>query len=256
MLTLAILALYGFHRGPARLSLLETPPARTSPRGAFRRAADRHRAAPDVQRALRRRAPHRERRVARVPQGQARDSGARRLDRRDGRDRPRQGRGARRARLRRGLHPSHRPDRLQGRRARGGSSRRQGRLAVGVRRRLRAHRVDHRGPRPSLPRRRGRDGPGALGSPQPQLLDADPRAVDDARRSLHHRAHRAQPLGPLLQLQRYRGDVAQADHHRRRRLATRHVDRGHGPELSRAARGLAFRLCPRRARAGRDPGAR
>ena len=30
----------------------------------------------------------------------------------------------------------------------------------------------------------------------------------DARRPLRHRAHRAQPLGPLLQLQRHRGHLA------------------------------------------------
>ena len=69
---------------------------------------------------------------------------------------------------------------------------------------------------PLLHRRQGRHGAGALGSPEPRLLAPHRAAGDDARRPLRHRAHRAQPLGPLLQLQRHRRHLAP-----RRRSPTR-----------------------------------
>ncbi len=85
---------------------------------------------------------------------------------------------------------------------------------------------------------------------------ADPRPGDAARRALRHRAHRPQPLGPLLQLQRHRRHLATQLHRGRRRLAARHADRGPRSVLSRPAPGLALRLPQRRARprraAGRD----
>ena len=59
-----------------------------------------------------------------------------------------------------------------------------------------------------LRRPEGRDGAGALGPHQPRLLAAHRGAVDHARRPLHPRARRPQPLGPLLQLQRHRGHLA------------------------------------------------
>ena len=81
----------------------------------------------------------------------------------------------------------------------------------------------------ALRRPQGRHGAGALGPHQPRLLAAHPGAVDPARRALHHRARRAQPLGPLLQLQRHRGRLAPRRHRGRGRLAARHADRGPRP---------------------------
>ena len=83
------------------------------------RVAEGHGTAPTLQRALRRPAADRRRLPARLPGREARDPGARRLDRRHalgGR------RGGRRPAPERGRHPPpppHRPDRLQGRGAQG-----------------------------------------------------------------------------------------------------------------------------------------
>ena len=59
-----------------------------------------------------------------------------------------------------------------------------------------------------LRRSEDRDGAGALGAHQPGLLAADQGAVDSARRAFRARARRAQPVWPLLQLQRHRGHLA------------------------------------------------
>ena len=66
------------------------------------------------------------------------------------------------------------------------------------------------------------------------------------RRPLHHRAHRAQPLRLLLQLQRHRRHLAPQHHRRRRRLAARHAHRGPGPlATARSSRAGSSSSCPR-----------
>ena len=70
-------------------------------------------------------------------------------------------------------------------------------------------------------------------------------AGDDARRPLRHRAHRAPPLGPLLQLQRHRRHLAPHRHRRRGRLAhdtlTEDMDLSYRAQLS----GWQFVYLPR-----------
>ncbi len=89
-----------------------------------------------------------------------------------------------------------------------GHARRQGRVHRDLRRRLpaagrfpAAHRASLHGPE-------GRGRAGALGPHQRGLLAADADPVDAARRAFRPRARRAQPRGPLLQLQRHRGHLA------------------------------------------------
>ena len=103
-------------------------------------------------------------------------------------------------------------------------------------------------------RPRGGHGAGPLGPHQPGLLPAHPGAVGAAGRPLHPGARRAQPLRPLLQLQRHRGDLAPRGDRGRRRLAARHPHRGPRPLLPRADEGLALRVRAGRGLARRDPG--
>ena len=112
------------------------PRARSAAAG--RRVAGRHRSAADLQRDVRRRSADRRGLRARLPEGQARDSGARRLDRRDARHRRAGGAPAGGARFRHQVSPPHRPDRVQGRRARGGAEGGARRVHRDLRRRLRA----------------------------------------------------------------------------------------------------------------------
>ncbi len=112
-------------------------------------------------------------------------------------------------------------------------------------------------PGPLLHRPEGRHGAGALGPPQPRLLAAHAGAGDHARRPLRHRAHRAQPLGPLLQLQRHRRHLAPRGHRRRRRLAARHAHRGHGPvATARSCAAGSSSTCPTSIAPAELPGAR
>ena len=145
------------------------------------------------------------------------------------RDRPRRRRAPPRERPRHPVHPSRRPPRLQGGRARGGAEGRQGRVHPDLRRRLRGPARHPREEHRPVRRSEGRDGAGALGPHQPRLLAPHPGAVDPARRALHPRARRAQPRRPLLQLQRHRGHLAPRGDRRRRRVAARHADRGPRP---------------------------
>ena len=84
-----------------------------------------------------------------------------------------------------------------------------------------------------------------------ELLLPHPRAVAGARRPFRRRADGAQPLRPAHQLQRFGRRVAAGVHRGRRRLAGRHDDRGHGPELPRAVGRLAHPVSARRRCAGR-----
>ena len=180
--------------------------------GALRGAAAGDGAAPGLQRDVRGEPAHRGRVRARLPARPARGSGARRLHRRDLRDRA----GLRRALARAGrghlLRPPAEPAGVQGGRARERAPPGEGRVRGGLRRRLR--------PGAGLPAPHGpvlhgpqdRDGAGALGAPQPRLQRAHAVPGHPARRPLRHRAHRAQPLRRLLQLQRHRRHLAARDH--------------------------------------------
>ena len=207
------------------------------PRGG--RVAGRHDSAAALQRDVRRRSADRRGDGDRLPAGQARDSGARRLDGRDARHRGARGPAAGGARLRHQVSASRGPHGLQGGRARRGPQGRARRVHRDLRRGLRAaagfpapHRRLLRGPE-------ARAGPGALGPSQPGLLAAHARAGGAARRPLRARARRAQPLGLLLQFQRHGGRVAPHGDRRRRRLAARHADRRSRSQLSRADARLA-----------------
>ena len=152
------------------------------------------------------------------PAGASADPDPRRLDRRDARDRARDGGAAAGARLRRRLPSAEPPAGLQGRRAPGRSRHGHRRVRSHPRRRLRPEaRSPPRDP-PLLRRSRRGNGPGALGAPQPRLLAPDADPGDPARRPLRHRAHGPPPLRPLLQLQRHRGRLAPGVHREGRRL--------------------------------------
>ena len=78
-----------------------------------------------------------------------------------------------------------------------------------------------------------------------RLLAADQDPVDPARRALRARARRPQPRGALLQLQRHGRHLAPGGHHRRRRLAARHADRGPRPRATaRSCAGWKFHFVP------------
>ena len=74
--------------------------------------------------------------------------------------------------------------------------------------------------------------------PQSRALVADARPSRAARRPLRLRAWRPRALGTLLQLQWYGRRASSHDDRRRRRLAARHADRRHRPELPRADAGM------------------
>ena len=150
-------------------------------------------------------------------------------------------------RLRRGgrrhqVHPSNRPHRLQGRRARGRPGGRPRRVHRDFRRRLHPDRRFPDAPDAALRRPGRRHGAGALGPHQPGLLAADEDPGDPARRPLRARARRAQPRRPLLQFQRDGRRLAAHGDRRRGRLAARHAHRGSRSELPRAAARLAVRV--------------
>ena len=244
----------GFHRYVMVWLYLKHKERKARAEAAARRAPARHRPAADLQRDVRRRPAARLGRGARLPEGQARDPGARRLDGRNHRDREPGSRALRRAGLRHPLPAPQRPHRLQGGRPRRGARAGHGRVRAHLRRRLRGaarHAPEDAGP---FRGRAGRDGAGALGPHQPGLLAAHRGPGDHARRPLHPRARRAQPLGPLLQLQRHRRHLAPERDRRRRRLAARHAHRGPRPVLPRADARLALRVPARPRGAGRAAG--
>src|SRR3990172_6927103 len=164
------------------------------------------------------------------------------------------GGGVARARCGHHLRPPDEPPGLQG----GGARERAQAGEGGVRRRLRRRlRPGARLPAPDGPllQRPGRrDGPGALGASQPSVQHAHPVPEHPPRRALRHRAHGAQPVGSLLQLQRHRRDLAARDHLQRGRVAARHAHRGPRPLVPGAARRLEVRLLAAGDGAGRDPG--
>jgi hypothetical protein len=160
----------------AALPLLEAQEPRA--RGALEvhRAAQGHRAAADVQRDVRRRAAHRERRAHRLPEGQARDPGPRRLDRRDAARSPRpRSRSSSSAATTRSTSTA--PIARASRPARSSRACKSPRATS-----------SWSSTRTSCPRRtssslgaplhrpEGRHGAGALGPPEPRLLDAHARA--------------------------------------------------------------------------------
>ena len=205
-LTLVILAVLGSHRYiMVYLYYRHRDRQRACPLPLPGAPAPGHRPAPHLQRDVRGGAPARLGLAHPLPEGPARDPGPRRLHGRDPGHRPAGGRALPRAGLRHPLPPPHRPHRLQGGRARRraspwprASSSSSSTPTSWLPRTSSRRRV---GP---VHRPEGRDGADALGPHQPRLLAPDPGAVGHARRALHPRARRAQPLRPLLQLQRHR----------------------------------------------------
>ena len=127
----------------------------------------------------------------RLPAGQARDPGARRLDGRDARHRRAGGAAAGGARLRHQVSASRGPHGLQGGRARRGPQGRARRVHRDLRRRLRAAvGLPARAPCRYFADDEARAGAGALGPSQPRLLAAHARAGGAARRALRARARR------------------------------------------------------------------
>ncbi len=193
---------------------------------------------PDLQRDVRRRSADRRRVRARLPEGQARDSGARRLDRRDVRHRASWPFGVRRragSTSRTCIAPIARASRRA--RSTPGCSVARGRVRSPSSTPTSCRRRTSCGApcRTSQRRQAGRR-PGALGPSQSRLLAADADPGHPARRPLRARARRPQPLRLLLQLQRHgRRLAARSAIDDARRLAARHAHRGSRPELPRAA---------------------
>ena len=252
---LSILAIYGWHR--YYLVYLYTKNKDKAPllAPAARDAAARHGAAADLQRDVRR-GPFdlhglRDGLPARAP----RDSGPRRLDGRDDRDRRAGGAPLRVTRLQHPLSPSRRSPRLQSGRPRGGDERIDRRVRGDLRCGLHSA---ARFPAEDAPvfrhRPEDRHGAGALGAHQPGLLAPHEDPVDAARRALRAGARRTQSRRVLLQLQRDRRRLAAGGDCLGGRVAARHADRGPRPQLPRAAGRLALRVPPRRRLAGRSAG--
>ena len=227
-------------RSSARCARRAAPRARSRSRD----AAARHDPAAALQRGDRRRAPPRADGEDGVSAREARDPGARRLDRREPPDGAREGHGA----PRRAAAPSPRARAPTGtasstwstsiastaRATRPARSTRACKVAKGelvaifdadfVPRRD----VPPRS-RPALHRRRereGRHGAGPLGSHEPRRVVAHARAGAHARRSPPRREPRALRRRLALQLLRHRRHVAQGRHRHERRLAARHAHRG------------------------------
>ena len=118
----------------------------------------------------------------------ARDPGAGRLDRRDHGDCRARRSPLCRAGHRHQVHPSHRPHRLQGRRARRGPARRARTLHRHLRRRLHPEAGFPEADDPLLHESQDRDGADALGPRQRGLLAAHEDPGDPARRALRARA--------------------------------------------------------------------
>ena len=208
-LTLVILAIMGFHRYVMVWLYFKHRDKKAAPAPLPAVPAARHRPAADLQRDVRGRPAARVGRGDPLPEGPARDPGPRRLDRRDDRDRQPRGRALPRAGLRHPL-PAPRPTAPATRPA---PSTRACERATGEF--VLIFDADFVAPPDILEKTLGHfedpkvgHGAGALGPHQPRLLAAHRGAVDHARRALHHRARRAQPLGPLLQLQRHRRHLA------------------------------------------------
>ena len=120
---LSILGIYGWHRYYLVYEYMKNKDRVPGPPPPVSRVAGRHDPAADLQRDVRRRSARRRGVRDRLPAREARDSGARRFDRRDVRHRA-AGRGAaRRPRVRHRVPASHGSHGLQGRRARRGPAR-------------------------------------------------------------------------------------------------------------------------------------
>ena len=205
-----------------------------------RSASHRDRAAPALQRAVRRRAAGPRRRRARLSARPSRDPGARRLDGRHGGDRRRD---AIAYEARAGRRPL--PPRGCGRGSRPGRSPRGSPLPAASSSRSSTPTSSRRGA--SSARRcrtsSGRGGrPGAVGPPQPVVLGAHRRPVARDRRPLRGRAVGPRVERAVPELQRDRRDLATGGHPGRRRLGARHGHRGSRPQLPGPAPGVADRL--------------
>ena len=237
---LSILAVYGWHRYFLVFQYMKHKDRVPGPPPAVRtRVAGRHDPAADLQRDVRRRSAGRRGVGDRLPEGPARDSGARRLDRRDARDRGAGGAAA----AARGFDIKylHRTDRtgfkagaleagLHGRRA-ASSSRFS--TPTSCRRRISCARTV-----PYFTDTKLGAGAGALGASQSGLLAAHARAGGAARRPLRARARRARNRsGCFFNFNGTAGVWRRDGDSRRRRLAARHADRG--SRLSAIARRCA-----------------
>ena len=245
---LVILAVYGFHR--YNLVYLYVKHQDEVPtRGKFDDAAARHRPAAAVQRETSpsgSSTPSRHR----LPARQARDPGARRLDRRDRRHRRSWPSAATPPRASTSSTSTAPTAGLQGRRARGGLSVASGEfIAIFDADFVPRHDIL---PRPSTTSPTTRSAwcrcAGTTSTATPRC---SPDPGDLPRRPLRHRAQRPQPLRPVHPLQRHGRRLAPRHHRRRRRLAARHADRGPRPLLPRPDQGLAVRLPARARRPGR-----
>ena len=251
---LIVLAIYGWHRYYLVYLYMSNRGQRAATGPAARPAAGRHDPAAALQRDVRRRSADRRGLPDRLPARSPRNPGARRFNRRDAQHRGKRGAPVRGPGHRHQVLPSRGSRRIQGRRARSGPEVRARRVRRHLRRRFHPDRGLPHQPDSTLPGSAGRHGAGALGSHQPGLLAADEDPGDSARRALHPRARRPEPRRALFQLQWHGGHLAAHRDRRRRRLAARHAHRGPGPQLPRAAEGLAVRLRPGRDRAGRSAG--
>ncbi len=136
-----------------------------------------------------------------------------------------------------------------------GLTTREGRARRGLRRRLH--------PRAGLPPPHGRllhrsadrDGPDALGPPQPRRTRCSPRrrrSCSTATSSIEHTARNRS--GRFFNFNGTAGIWRREAIDERRRLAARHAHRGPRPLLPRADEGLEVRLPPGPRHAGRAPG--
>ena len=238
-----------------RLPVHEAQGPGAGPAAAGRRVAGRHGPAADLQRDVRRRSADRRGLRDRLPAGPARDPGARRLDRRDARDR-RAGRApAGGARVRHQVPPPDGPHRLQGRRARSRAAGRARRVHRDLRRRLRAAARLPAADRAVLQRRRGWRScrrAGATSTRTTRCSRRSRRSCSTATSCSSTAA--ATASGCFFNFNGTAGVWRRERDRRRRRLAARHADRGSRPELPRAAARLEVPVPARPRDAGRSAG--